>query len=236
MSRLLAIIGLNVVKDDNGGVSIAVVEIQLTGKALSGSYSYVGIGDGTSYYTGAEVKGALRLEVDKRIHKRTFQGIEPTPYSVSGSGPESPSYAPFKKAFRKATLWRELGSLVKEWLADQLPVTDLRGLTSDLDSEVAAQFLGALGPVVLDALISELKNGVHPAVEVAFAQIGDASVQPLIQAMRSAPNSKVRAYSAYILKSHDGEQVTAALGNAVKDEDPFVQEMALRSLRGRGTK
>ena len=61
--------------------------------------------------------------------------------------------------------------------------------------------------------------------------LGDRQgVEPLLRALRESPDRLLRGYAADALGMIGGQEVVSGLIGALKDEDPFVRQMAAKAL------
>ncbi|MCX6572064.1 MAG: HEAT repeat domain-containing protein [Candidatus Aminicenantes bacterium] len=166
----------------------AVISVNCQAKAYGASYSQFGLGEGTYYYTGAQVSGQAVLQVPgKKTLREDFDGEVPIPYTLSGGTTEA-SGAPFNGAMEK-----------------------------DFPRKAARLLARAFGYAPMIGALSNSRYDVLPAAIYALESGGAAALDLLLPAL-AGPDAGVRTGAARALAGHKTAPVVAALIKGLERE------------------
>lgn len=171
-----------------GTIADAAVAVRAEAEALSASYSPTGLGDGTTYYTGARVSGSMVLAAgDRRRLEETFEGEVPPPPSTVPGRPE-PRDAPFDEA-----------------------------LTNDFPRRAAALLARAFGYAPLAGALGSGTDGVRQAAAWAMENGGPAALRALAGAVKE-DDAGVRLLAAEALRGHKNAESVSLLAGCLESE------------------
>ena len=176
-------------KDQMADIEIVV---RVAGNPLGTNYSltYNSIpnygGDGSFFYTGAEVEGSLRASAAPLSFEKVYSGEIRPPHTTS-SGNTEETKAPFHKAWENSDFWIVLGEAIEALLGKEALLSYWVGaLTSTKGPDLrvdAKRELYRAGLPAVDKLIPLFRGPLRKEAIQVVAQIGRGAVPKLIASL-----------------------------------------------------
>ena len=210
------------------------IRIEVNGQALSQEYSFLGIGSGTTYYTGASINGKIILELsDIPFFETSFFGIKHPPSTIDMQlESKYPSGAPFLKAMESSSFLYEFARMIAEIYGPSPVVAALMDADINVRNQ-CARVLKSLGATATPDLISALKvadTTYQTIISNILIDIGEAAVDQLLVTMEDK-SSNVRKNLVFILGEIGDPRAIEPMISLLENPDSQLQKVVAENVK-----